>query len=1083
MRKKLLVVLLAWPSLTMAQQVKIDCCKCSAKTILEEFRGKTGIDYACRRDILVNAPQLCFENFNGNVEAFIEKLLRSIPEIEARYKDGLLTIKKKPGDITGKPGNPSNNIQKKLTGFVYNEDRHPLEGALLTIRGKQTGATNALGYFELWVSPNDTLMISMGGYYEAQLYWRDESLVRISLKQINPELVSTVVSGYQRKDGSFTGSSVKLKQTGLQPGGIEDMMRSTPGLLVTQSSGIPGGSSHIGIRGTNSIGLIRGSTPSDDPLFVVNGIPLTTFNQPLNQRESIGGEPGAPGRLSNGLSPLFAINPGDIESITILKDAVATAIYGSRGANGVIVITTTKARETKPTVQVSGHFGMSEATRIMPTMNMREYKAVRINANSNAGWPSSADYLPEFYLWDTTRDINYGKYILGNTGLFHGQRVSFAQGDSLNKIMFSSSNYLETSILSRDITTQRFTLMADISCRTRNNKIHFHLNGYHSQVAANWITGALLHGQLAPPNLPDLFDASGKLQWSANGWAFNNFKGYLGNSYDIKSINSLVHGTLQYKLNQTFRLEASFGYQHLDTDENGKIPISGQDPASNPLGSAFVGKNAYWLLTPELQLHATRSWKDFHGDLLLGASALFQKNERTRQDLDGYTSDSFLGNPAFASENDSIYDNPKYRFVSFFGRTEFNYRNRYYLDLILRVDGSSRFAPENRYALFPAAGAGVVLYNSFPDSAKLKIISRIKIRSSFGLTGNDQIGDYAYLNAWYRQTESPDNPGNGGIAPSRLYNSGYKWQQTSKFETALELSAFNNKVNLTLAYFRNRTTDQLINQLTPSQVGFTSIVTNFPALVQNAGFEADLRTTFTNNSFSWTGTANISIVKNKLVKFPGLERTPYGDVLVIGQSLTVQRSWLHGGVDPVTGLYKIEDSLKHIGGNKDAPVFGSLHQEFSFKGKLNIEFLFDWRISKTFHFAAELYDHLPPGQLNESMNTNQYSGFTNRWLKPDDVKPWQMVSADAGDIINGSIKYWTQSTATLIDNSFIRLRFVRVGYNITGIQKWHIININVFVQGQNLWTSTTYPALDPEIPFVFRIPPSAKISAGFTIRF
>jgi TonB-dependent starch-binding outer membrane protein SusC len=1082
MRKILFVAMLCWPVMAMAQTAKIDRCWCSLEEILKDFKSQTTIRYYGKKNILDSALPVCFNKFKGNVEAFIQKLHYYNPDIEVRFNDNVLTIVKRPNNTDVNPGKPVSNFPKTLTGFVYNEDGQPLEGACITIKG-QTDITNALGYFELPVKPNDTLLISMGGYEHAQFYWRDESSVTIRLRQINPVLVATVVRGYLKHERPITGSSVTLKDTNLPSGNIENKLRSS-GLLVTQLSGIAGGSSHIAIRGTNSIGLTAGSTPSDDPLIVVNGIPLSTFNQPLNQQESIGGDPGAPGRLSTGLSPLFAIDPADIESITILKDAVATAIYGSRGANGVIVIITKKARVMKPTVQVSANFGISWATRILRTMNISEYVKMRTDAAINAGFTPLADYLPDLYLWDTTRNKNYGKYILGKTGLINGQQVSFSQGDSLTQMVFAASNYRETSILSRDITTQRFTLMADINCRTRNNKFQFNLSAYRSQVAANWITGALLHGQFAPPHLPDLVDNAGNLQWSSNGLSFNNFLGYLQNAYDIKTINNLLHGSVQYKLNKTFKLQASLGYQHLDTYENSIIPISGQDPAGIRFGSAFVGRNSYRLATPELQLHATHSWKDFHGDILFGASALFQQNERSRQNLDGYKSDSSLGNPALALENNFVYDDPKYRFLSLFGRAEFNYQNRYFLDFILRLDGSSRFAPENRYALFPAAGAAVVLYKGYSDSAKSKIISRIKIRSSFGLTGNDQIGDYAYLNAWYRQAASPGNPGNTGISPARLYNRGYKWQQTAKFEAALEVGLFNNKVNLTAAYFRNRTTDQLINQLLPSQTGFTSIVTNFPAVVQNAGFEGDLRATLGNKRFSYTGTANFSIIKNKLVKFPGLENTPYADALVIGQSLTVQRGFPHGGVDPASGRYTITDSLKRIAGNKDATFFGSLHQSFTFMDKFNIEFLFDWRISKAFHFATEIYDHLPPGLLNEAMNTNQPREFINRWLSPGDLKPWQMVSADPGDNINKSIKYWTQSTAPLINNSFFRFRFVRLGYNIAGgIPKWHIKNINVYVEGQNLLTITPYPGLDPEIPHVFRLPPTANVSAGFTFSF
>ncbi|HEX4850336.1 MAG TPA: SusC/RagA family TonB-linked outer membrane protein, partial [Puia sp.] len=460
----------------------------------------------------------------------------------------------------------------------------------------------------------------------------------------------------------------------------------------------------------------------------------------------------------------------------------------------------------------------------------------------------------------------------------------------------------------------------------------------------------------------------------------------------------------------------------------------------------------------------------------------------------GFLDDAMLSNISAASVISKNIDAPannyykQYKYNAVFARVGYDWQSKYIINFTGRRDGSSRFGPGKQFANFGAVGACWIFTNeSFFRNLKSNL-SFGKLRASYGTTGNDQIADYGYLNI-YGTTSFPYN-GVEGLYPTQLYNADYAWETNRKLELGLELGFLNDRIYFVADYFRNRSSNQLVGYPLPSVTGFRSIEANLPATVQNTGFELQLSSVnIKTRNFKWNTSFNITVPRNKLISYPGIENSPYATRYVVGKPLSVVVAFHSTGVDSATGVYQFED-VTHGGStlNPSNPTdlraykeitqnyFGGLDNNFSYKGfQLDIFFQFVKQTGNLY-----LYNTMPGYKA-----MNQPTLVLTRWQNPGDNTVIQKFSQRIGGPAWNGYRNSTQSDMMIGDASFVRLKNVSISYQLSPVwlQRAHIQNCRIYMQGQNLLTITSYKGLDPEVQTRYNLPLLRVVIAGIQLTF
>ena len=447
----------------------------------------------------------------------------------------------------------------------------------------------------------------------------------------------------------------------------------------------------------------------------------------------------------------------------------------------------------------------------------------------------------------------------------------------------------------------------------------------------------------------------------------------------------------------------------------------------------------------------------------------------------GYKSNALITNLAAATTITIMNDEKtEYKYAAFFGRFNYQYRNRYILNFTGRRDGSSRFGPDKRFANFGAIGAAWLFSkeNFLKDS---KWLSFGKLRGSYGVTGSDLIGDYQYLDSY--TVSSTVYGSSTSLYPSRLFNPYFSWEKTTKLEVALETGFLNDRIHFTAAWYRNRSGNQLVGIPLPGTTGFSGIQANLPATVENTGLEFELNTTpVKTENFQWNSNVNISFPKNKLVSFPGLAGSTYANTYAVGYPVSIAKVYNYEGINPETGLYTFTDynedgnitspddnlAIKNLG----VKYFGGWSNNFSYK-HWELSFLFQFVNQKQLNYNSLM---LYPGTIN-----NQPVEVLNVWSEENQNGLYMPYTTGAKSQKNLLLGYFRNSTAAVSDASFVRLKNVQLSYRIP--VKKYVQDILIYVQGQNLLTLTNYFGLDPEFTTTGFLPPLKTWSFGVQLTF
>jgi TonB-linked SusC/RagA family outer membrane protein len=1065
--------------------------------VLSIIKKQTSYLFLYNDALLENARKVTLHVKNATVEEVLNACFKDQPLNYAIKGKTIFIIsrqvveKKEVSVVNDAP--PGDDIKGRIT----NAAGEPLGGANIVVKstGKGTQA-NANGEFTLKsVGAEEVITITYTGYAPQTVKVGGSKNLMLVMKIADNELDEMVVQGYGTTTRRLaTGNIAKVTAAEIERQPVMNpllaLQGKVAGLEVTQINGYASAPIKVELRGRSSIGIDPSHTFPSDPLYIIDGVPLTV-NDVSGSSSYTGGSSGfIQSQLTGpagGQSPLFSLNPSDIESIEVLKDADATAIYGSRGANGVILITTKRGKAGKSRFNINAKHGVTMVTRYYDMLNTQQYLSVRREAFKNDNIKMTTGNAYDLLLWDTTHFIDWQRKLYGKKGLSTNVQMGLSGGDQRTTFRIGAGYNRVTSILRVSGADQKGSLSFNVSHKSLNQKMSIALTGGYSFTKSDMIS---LPGRVDyAPDAPDIFDSIGNLNyagWKPGRYPFASLKQpYIAKTNFLNT--SLVVG---YQILKGLSISTSLGYNNAQANQEYYQPISSKDPATNPTGSASFGfnNNNNWIIEPQLNYDGFISKGQF--SVLVGGSEQQTNTSGILMTGNSYTNDALLHSISNALTKDSRSLYGLYKYSAIFGRLSYNWLNKYILNVNARRDGSSRFGPGSQFGNFGSIGVAWTFTEEGWVKKLFPYLSFGKLRASYGTTGSDAVSDYQYLSRW-----SSDNTiAYGGIQPIAAIqhsNPNYRWQINRKLEGALDATLFNNRLNLAIVYYRNRCGNQLISFPTPEYTGFTNVTANSTALVQNEGWEfTSSIQVLSSKKISWSFNFNSAINKNKLISYPNFSQSPFVYIYSIGQPLNISKVLHNTGVDPLTGRYSFLDQNKDgristTSGISDdrwvikklAPdFFGGLGTNIGFAGfQLSLFFNIKRQIGKN---VINLASSIPGGIFNLPL-----AALGKHWQKPGDVATIAKYSTQDPTSANGN--YTLYSDGGYTDASFIRLSNASLSYSLpsTIIKKVGLYGCSIFINANNLFIITKYKGIDPETMSFGGMPPSRTIVGGVSLNF
>ncbi len=1063
-------------------EVTISLKEVTLKQALQEIETIAKVKFVYSRSYLKLDERVTIEAAGKKLGHLLEELLTP-REIKFSVHDKenfvVLTQAKMRGELQMDPLGRTDGEAKlaiRVSGRVIDESGNAMTGVNVVEKGTTNGtSTDADGKYSLDVGDQSVLVFSFIGYKSVEESVAGRSVIDISMEEdksvLDPVLVN---AGYWKvSEREQTGSIARVTSDEIkqQPVGnpMAAMIGRMPGVNIQQVSGMAGSGFSVQIRGQNSL-----RDNGNFPLYIVDGVPFPATSLSLDSSPL--GDP----------SPLNSINPADIESIEVLKDADATAIYGTRGANGVVLITTKKGSPGKTKLDLNVYTGVGKVGNFMKLLNTEQYLTMRHEAHKNDGYPIDPFWEPDLTQWDSTRYTDWQKVLIGGTSRITSAQLSFSGGNANTQFNVGTGFYSEGSVFPGNFGDKKLSAHVSLSHQSPNKK--FTLGFQNNLVIDNnslpmidLTTTALS----LPPNAPALYNDDGSLNWANSTWPlFTHPLSYTIAKYSVTSQNLVTNLNLGYEIVPGLKLKTSVGYNTLASKSLQLAPIAANDPVFN-LTAGFSDHtntlNQTWIVEPQAEYQ--REIAGGHLSALVGST--LQQTTRGLDAIRAYiNNDALIENIGSAFRLNALRSSfTDYKYASLFARINYNLKGKYIFNATARRDGSSRFGMSHQFANFGALGAAWVFSEEFFKNSS--IVSFGKLRGSFGLTGSDQIPDYGYLESY---TAIP-NPyqGTSGLVPARLANPYYSWEKTTKAELAVDLSFVRDRFGLSAAYYRNESSNQLVGYALPTMTGFSSVQYNLPAVVRNTGVEIVLRSAnVATDGFNWNTSISLTVPKNKLVAYPNIESSPNSSAWIIGKSLNETRMFHYIGVDPETGLYSYQDYNNNGSGTNfpaDMQVskklgqnyYGALTNNIQYRG-FDLSFVFQFVNQTSRNFLASLSAFGVPGNA-----TNQPVEVMSRWQQPGDVTNIQKFTNDTP----GYLAYLNASYSDhlIVDASFVKLKNVSLSYTLPKAltETLKLSSVRVYVQGQNLLTFTKFTGLDPEFPIPTNLPPLRVLTGGIQV--
>jgi TonB-linked SusC/RagA family outer membrane protein len=1105
----------------VSQVVSIKAKNIPLKEIFVEMSKQTGISILYKEKELQHTKPASLDVKNMPLQQALDIMLKE-QQLEYHVQNEIIFIEQKeiPQSFSSPATPVADTNTVDLFGLILNDETlKTIEGVTITVKGSKQGAvSDGGGAFVLKNVPwTATLVISSIGYItqEVPVKW-NVKLSRdvaewIRLKPYVSQLDETVIQAYgtttKRKT---TGDIVTVKGEDLakQPifSPLIGMQGRVAGLEITQQNGSPIGAVKVELRGRKSID----QNFTSDPLYIIDGVPLTVLE--IGARKGVDASNASSGNVlsagldqtglssSNGVNPLSAINPSDIASVEVLKDADATAIYGSRGANGVILITTKKGKAGVNRFNVSAQQGISFITGRWNLLNTPQYVAMRREAYKNDGiTPQAAPgtgYAPDIMIWDTTRYTDWQKYFWNNQGKVTNVQADMSGGSEQVTYRIGGGYNRSTDLTTVNGATTRSTFAVSVGTQSHDQRFKTTMSATYAVINADGIHST--SSALLPPNAPPIYDSAGHLNYQE--YRPTTVQLPIGNKFNISSFNSnLLTGSfmLSYQIMKGLEIRSTLGYNSNQSNTKNTNPLASQDPINATSASATFAssRNSNWQIEPQAEYNVNAGKKG-RLNVLAGATLQSNRTAANSQFATGFTSDVLLSSISNAPTVKATDASAQYKYAGVFGRIGYTWDEKYILNLNGRRDGSSRFGSGNQFGNFGSVGAAWIVSDEHWVRQYLPtFISFVKLRSSYGVTGSDQIGDYQYLTQWgvANGGSLPASPYNGisPLIPQLQANPDFHWQTTRKLEGALNVALLDDRISLEAAWYRERCNNQLIGYPTPIITGFISVVENSPASVQNSGWEFSLNArAIEHTDLAWNIRLNVSGNKNVLLAFPMLEKSPYLSRYKIGDPISTLYVLHNTGLDPNTGLFSYEDH-NHDGkiaqDERFAPGTGGDDRYI----KINFTPAFQGGFGNTFRYKSisltadfvfvkqKVQQSLITQNPGSAENLSVWA-YEHRWQYPGQ----QNALAPKLSTMQRDDKF-RLSDASYTDGSYLRLNTVVVSYsmpaNITRVLR--VSNFAANISAQNLFVITPYKGMDPAMTSFGTMPPARIITAGLSCGF
>ncbi|CAL1520368.1 TonB-dependent receptor [Chitinophaga sp. MM2321] len=994
--------------------------------------------------------------------------------------------------------------ERKITGKVFDSrDNSPLPGVSVQIKGTSSGTSTGVdGSYSITVPGNNTTLIfSFIGYTSIEKLAGNNASLNVALSTDVTSLEDVVVVGYgTRKRSDLTGSVASVRAAALQerpaPSVNQALSGRIAGVQVSTNSGRPGGQTKVRIRGFSSINT------TNNPLYVVDGVALPVGAQTQN---------------SNAID---FINPNDIESVEVLKDASATAIYGARGANGVVLVTTKKGTATGGRVTYDTYLGANTiGPHRVKMLNAKEYMAVEDLAWKNAeiydpaGW-ANGDYVskdPKLKRTDERLFDKQGNPLYDTDWLKESVQHKLSQSHQLG---FTGGNadtqyglylgYLDDNGLLLNSYLKRYSARFSIDTKIKEwLKVGGSLS-YNNQ-EENIVdigTGGLNSVRMITEGLPFL-----PIKFEDGSWSNNKvYPGAEGGSnpvqiltdrkYILNTQNLLGNAYANISLAKGLELRSVLGTNVVTRGRNEYMGRSLLDISASQGGIAILdnGRESFWSFENYLTYNK-KFGKDHSFNGMLGLSwqenNMFGFNTRAENFSTDYFQENKLGAGSNIPASGTDSRRNRYAFNSYFGRINYTYKDRYLLTLTGRADGSSRFGKNHKYAFFPSTAlAWRVSEEDFLKGNS--VLSNLKLRTSFGVTGNSELDPYKSLATLAANTNYAAVLGGAkvqGVGTNRLANPDLKWEKTAQYDFGVEVGLLNNRINLEADLYYRKTTDMLLDAPVPSTSGYTTITRNIGSM-ENKGVELSINALVINKQdFSWNSTFNISFNRNKVLSLAtpadifgigGPNFTNQTNIIRVGEpvgsfwGLVRLGTWstaeaaeaakfkdyrggkpiLPGDIKylDVNGDHAITDADRMIIGNGNPKGWGGFINTFKYKN-------FDLTIELQYMYGNDVLNMTHHSGEDRTGLANSFSSVLDYWT-PDHQNT--MIAAPR----NPSAGYVTNvDTRWVEDGSYLRGKNLLLGYtfNSSVVEKLHLSRLRIYGSVQNFFLKTKFSGNDPEV--------------------
>ncbi len=986
--------------------------------------------------------------------------------------------------------------QVDVTGKVTDSgDGSPLPGVSIFIKGTTEGTvTDGTGNYSISVPTTSILVFSYIGYETQELMIDGErTTINIQLSESAETLEEVVVVGYGvQKKRDVTGAIAKVETKELMavptPSFESALQGQASGVQVITGSGLAGSGSVIRIRGVGSI------SAGGDPLYVVDGVPIT-------QDYFLRGNSGA---MNN--NPLATINPNDIESVEILKDAGSAGIYGSRGANGVVLITTKKGKSKKPSINFSMRTGIAKPAYVPEFVSRDEYLQLRQEAWENDGG-TGAVWLPNFTTSDSPPEARAQAFqqaqtvntdwwdLVTQTGFKQEYNLSYGQsGDWLNAYFggtySNSESYLKNNRYERASARLNLdTHFSEIINFTLSSTYNY---GINHRVGAAWEGGTGAAMSTALPFYP-VYEEDGSFfnyNSSANGGnPVMKQELMKWRNYENRTINNLTMSVTPF---ENFSISASGGYDYMDFAEHRYEPQ--EFISSDHSGIAKKWPRYVHNLTGNVVANYELEINDSNRITIMAGTEVQKSTTFSRY----YEAEDVLGpywdDIPHGEENDGFQetitkDTPQqWSFVSFFSRIHYVFKEKYVFQILARTDASSRFGPNYRYGFFPAvSGAWRISEEDFLKNNN--VLSTLRLRASYGITGNANFANYAWFGT-YSGTESNEYYNNNPIIyPTNLENPNLRWETLNNFDVGLEFGLFSNRITGEFAFYNKITKDVIINRSNSPSIGFDSYWDNVGEVL-NRGFEFNLRSNNLVGEFKWTTNLNIARNHNEVLSIGDLSPDAVGGGtndtrIVVGKPVGSNYLVRFSRVDPEDGLpiwldkdgYETKQfSLDNrvVVGSVIPDAVGGITNNFEYKG-------FDLNFMFVFTFGGNIYDNSGKRQLGVVTDWILKEEIGDRWQQPGDDASYPKLTLNPSNYPGLPGEWQYNSTMFLYDASYLRLRNLTLGYNLPESLAQRIMakNARVYISASNLLTWSRFHG-DPEIARDFENVADRNMSSNIT---